>query len=507
MKLLSSDASLLLSSKQGPPKEPGNWSKCKPTLSSTDRRSDQIERAFAKRMTVPSMVEWISQIHKFEVEANHQRSNLKFRKSLSSILQYPHPINGSNLKAPVANVKIIALDKGTKLKELSIWKKPTYCVEDLDFILCQTKKVLIASRLLKRSFAREISIPGIYLTNDHPSSRGEPLALKDENPDNIYLLCSSSKEASLSIQSYISECSQDDLEILVGKLNPRFPDMITHNFGSFVLQRLMLIHEASFVFILKFSKEHFGDLVKNEYSSRVMQLLVEKSKEFCDFSIDIFRTKLAIGIESSSSCHILVACLKNQTNKSEGDFLVDHLRQKSGLISNRYFHRALLTYVHVGTQEQRDRVAEILGVASKLPSLFNRKATAVLVITLIHKNHKPTIACMCGQLCANPFSLFASRYFTTSIDSLTRGTSIDLQSEVFAALLTFPANLLHKISKNGDHLCQYLFLLLSCCNDAQKTLFANFIEESRLSFPLKEIIGLPIDTTQGPQPARLEYHH
>lgn len=272
----------------------------------------------------------------------------------------------------------------------------------------------------------------------------------------------------MRIQCYISECEPEALAEFTENLQPHISVLIVHKFGSFILQRLLASFGPSFEMVEGLCKANFQELIKNEYSSRVIQLLIEKSNEFCDFTLEFFRENLVQATTLSSACHLLVAALKNTTSVHSRDFIIDHLRKKPVLIGNRFFQRVLLTYVHIGTQKQLDEVAAVLGISSKLSRLFNRKATNVIVLTLLKREHKPTTHAVCIQLSRNPQQLFETRYFTTSMHKLTEDKLTSLMNSVFDTLVSLQSHVLEPLGKKRETVCQLIYLMLSCCCEHKK---------------------------------------
>lgn len=498
MKLFSSlPASSLLSKHRGL-KEldlPCQW---KPTLLTADLRSTQKVSLLARNL-VPSKAEWVAHRHTNDVEGNHQGSNIEFHETSTSRRYQGIPSICQRPEAPLSLTAGSSYggSKGKSQKRSS--QKACMNIEDLEQLCSEMKRVLCSKGLLKETSIREVAIPGTYLLEDQQISHSGKPSLMTTDSETFFTLATTSKESSMEIQCYISDCSDEDLQALSVKLQPHLLDLISHKFGSFVLQRLLVSYQPSFKVVEQLCTTKFEELIKNEYSSRVIQLLIEKSKAFCDFSISYFRNNLAQAIGMSSSCHLLVASLKNSADKHAGDFILDHLRQKPVLIGNRFFHRVLLTYVHLSTPEQLDEVAAVLGINFKIAKLFNRKATNVILLTMIQRNHQPTIDSICKQLTRNPQQLFETRYFITTMHKLTQEKLTSLQNSVYSALTQLPVHTIDILGKKNESFCQYIYLLLICCSDLHRSNIPSFIEENHLEPQLRNYMGNNTPTTKASQ--------
>lgn len=313
----------------------------KPALKAADMRVDQSCNFF-NRFESTSKGGMISALHISEVEANHKLSNLKFHKMATLVRYFPasHLLLMPELLSPIfATTPDSPNSVSPHLNNLHL----KISLEDLNLIFELLKSLLHAKKLLKEKPSREAAIPGTYLLDDQQVSEAELAKIKRADADRIFEISTLSKESSMSIQWYISECSQEELAALADKVKLRLPELIVHKFGSFVIQRLLIHFDQAYAMVEHFCMLKFDDLIKNEYSSRVIQLLIEKSKSFCNFSLSIFKRNIEKAIGTSSACHLLVACLKNCGDSNDGSFILDqfkkgHLELEISFSIESFFH-------------------------------------------------------------------------------------------------------------------------------------------------------------------------
>lgn len=438
-----------------------------------DEKSDFLRRSFGDDRTPWMLPELV-----LSVQNNHLETNLEFRKRRSK--------NQKNKLKGMQTQKAYGARFHTKGNDqFKISHSPASGMGSSSLnpaqLYCDLKDYLLTKRILKENASRKLALPGAYLLETVTKSQEKLSDFRSEEPANIFWLATSSKENSMKLQSFITDCTQSQLEVLSSKLKPLIPTLIVHKFGSFVLQRLLVHFDPSFEMVEDLCKLGFLEFIKDEYSSRVMQLLIEKSPSFCDFVICFFKKNLQQGIACSSACHLLVASLKNSSSTHSGDFITGYLRENQQCIGNRFFQRVLLTYVHVCTKEQQDEVAKALGVTCKICKLFNRKATMTIIHLLLLKDNMLTIQVIYHQLSKRPKDLIETKYFTSTIYKLMQENSFLTTDAVFTALVNLPSITLEEISDTHDSFYQLCFLLFGCYCMDQPNKLAGLLKDCRLA--------------------------
>ena len=429
---------------------------------------------------------WIARRHHKDIEGNHLQNNLGFHGPSKG---RSHEVL-TTLDTPSACSQHQHLQKGKRSVESKSPSKTQthFGKQDLELISQEIRKVLYSKGLLKEGSFREVAIPGTYCQEDLRVDQVDVVSLKESDPGQIFEMATSSKQSSILVQCYISECCLEALEIFNKKISPYYPQLMTHKFGSFVVQRLIAKHEAAFHQVTEISKSQFKILILNEYSSRVIQLLVEKSDDFCEFAMLFFQSNFNVAITSSSACHLLVSSLKCGETAGLGKCILNHLRQKPILLANKFFHRVLLTYLQIANHQQLDEAATDLGVEYRTLKLFNRKATNTILLTLIQREHLPTIEAVLAQLARSPLQVLETRYFTFSMNKLSLDKPSSFTRSLMETLDSFNASLVKSLSKKPGVFCQYVFTLLQCSTEDQRPLVSSFLDRDEVRKPLLKIL-------------------
>ena len=433
-----------------------------------------------------SKAEWIARRHHSDVERNHQEKNLGLhwpsnRRNHRAVLTIESQSICSKLEHYQNGGKIVESKHPFK-------NQTRFGIKDLELISQEIKKVLYTKGLLKESSFREVNIPGTYCQDDPIMDQKDVVPLKESDPAKIFEMATSSKQGSILVQCYINECCSEDLHIFNNKISSYYPQLMTNIFGSFVVQRLIAKHEPAFHQVKELSRYEFKNLILNEYSSRVIQLLVEKSHDFRKFANLFFESNFNVAITSSSACHLLVSSLKCGETAGLGNCILQHLRQQPILLANKFFHRVLLTFIRFANHHQLDEAASDLGVKYRTLKLFNRKATNTLLLSLIQREHLPTIDTVLALLARSPLQVLETRYFTFSMIKLFQDKPSAFTRALMDILDSFNASLVKCLSKKPVVFCQYVFTLLNCGTEDQRPQIDSFLQRDEIRKPLLKIL-------------------
>ena len=366
---------------------------------------------------------------------------------------------------------------------------PAFKAEDLDLLFEEIKRVLFSKGLLKDSSFREVAIPGTYCQEDHITTPVDlSLLRKEGNPRELFEMATRSKESSIHLQGVISEGSMHDLRHFTDKISAYYRELMVHKFGSFVVQRLIAKYHPAFNQIEEISKMEFKHLILNEYSSRVIQLIVEKSQSFRDFALSFFQHNFDIVLSSSSACHLLVSSLKNSEAIGFGNYILHHLKQQPILLANKFFHRVLLTYLQIALPDQLDDTFRSLGVEYRILKIFNRRATNTVILTLLQREHAYSIETVLVNLARSPQLMFETRYFTFSMYKLSQDKPSSFTRAIFETLVSFSSAVIDDLSKKSVIFYQYLFTVLTCCDEDQRPKVFLFLKRGEVSKPLMKAL-------------------
>jgi hypothetical protein len=273
-------------------------------------------------------------------------------------------------------------------------------------------------------------------------------------------LATSSKESSMSLQGFVSECSQSEAKAIGERLAPFYELLITHQFGNYVLQRLIAREATAKAILSELCKQRISTLVQNEYSSRVMQLLIENSPEFRVFTADFFGKHFAKVVNLPPACHLLIACIKNSSSISELDFIIEYLVSQPYLFHLKSVIRILYVYLPVCSQGKLDELVTGLRIKKKILSHLSSKSVVSILIILLQRNQAAITTELFKLLKYHPDKLFETEFLKDVLAKIFDENPHGLRSRFGNAILGLSARQVYILRARPDLLeaCRYFAL-------------------------------------------------
>ena len=434
-----------------------------------------------------------AEIYRFQenIYLNHQKQNLVFRK---------HKVCRKFTMKSSTEFKKNGVSSGTCLPhsyevpgELSPFSKKGATNQKIDIQQLHNllEAYLIKDGLLKEKFLKETSFPGTFLFEDI-NTKILSNKIKDFNADEIFSLATESKESSLSLQAYISDCDVNDLERVIAKIKYFIPMLMNHCFGNFVVQRLVVKSETIFKQVECMAKEKFEEFIMDEFSSRVLQLLIEKSEVFCKFALNYFKRNIKKSISCNSSCHLILACIRNAQDVSSIEFVHDYLRRNPRYMGNKFYHRILITYLQTASDSQVNRLAYTLGSHYSLCQILNKKACSNMLLILIQRGEPTTLESVNLLLKNDVARLLETKYFLLVIQKLSQSQDSKFLSDAFDILSKIKKSEVQYLFHSEKAMYQYLFVVMLCCNRDFDSNLDCFLERPEIKIQISKIMNSSI---------------
>lgn len=296
-----------------------------------------------------------------------------------------------------------------------------------------------------------------------PSGQGclaerNPIQVQEfENPQcqslNVLIYkATESKEASVVFQRYMEGYSPAELNYLTSALQNSMPSLISHAFGSYIIQKLCLLSQPFKLIVIDYCLYNMIELSSNEYSSRVMQVLAENIP---GFRIKLFREAAAnfsVAMRSMSWVLLLNACVRAAQSSTEyQDLLVKLcLNPQQRTDSKTYYFKLVVSIVRVCSPEALTQLYHAFRPIMTCPSLFASKNRLLILSSILNRKHSLAIKDFEKTLyrLQNHQSVVDSPHVTYFIDKLTREESpAEYDSSPLAILHGWLKSLQNKILK------------------------------------------------------------
>ena len=459
---------------------------------------------------------------RLESEADCRRSSLEYRfscierkKTLDPFLVMDTDFSGAklalldlakrvNLDHSKPNLRFIKLmpchirDRNLKRQRDEVQKKKgsfeTQCAWSPDEVSPKSSTVklnidtLLDALILKFQEARSYKLkdmsserlPGTFTASECIST---PLnldlnALSDKD---LVDYCTKSKLASLGLQSYLAECSQEKAEAISKILTPFIPNLVLHQFGNYVIQRVTLKELGFGQAVADHCLDRFEILIHNEFGSRVLQCLIESIPAFYTKALDYFSNNLDQGLQSMPATHLVVSCIKNARNPSDSNFVPQWLAEYPKLFWNKAFQRVLSMHIQTCSMTDLDDIFHIAKIDSKLSVLLNSKMTTFFLVNMLLRKHEPTTKAFLTALNNQPSIIFDTKCWKLFLAKLWEESNSDVTSRFALALTNLDQKLIRNFWKRPPVFYFYVYVTLRSLQVTEMPLVDDFLKRQEVS--------------------------
>lgn len=403
-----------------------------------------------------------------EIESNHGTENLRFRKSGKRRTNYSRPYLPGNLSTDRR------CDAGGLI----------CCHTTSEEYFKNAEKLL---NMLKRSFGtlksfsdKELAAEKVsgLLTELEPTKSRSSVSFALFGSEQLFKYCVETKQQSIDLQNYLGSCSIAEATSTGVSLGSFIPYLLTHPIGSYVIQRLLIKVSELEITLIKYFKKNINLLIHNEYSSRLIQLLIERDAFFRREMTDILALNPAMALASSPAQHIVCTYIKNSVRQSEIHFVVDWILRLNHRRFKKPLMKVLICYAQFCTEEQLDELFLLLKIQKNILLFLRSKSSSCFITKLIIRCHEPTTKLLSNLLSSN-FSVTNSAGFRQLLLKLWEEPHCSATKRMAADLARLTtAELRHSSCRPSSLFCYYLFitiktLLMSDSRDSFKSLVSN----------------------------------
>ncbi len=319
-------------------------------------------------------------------------------------------------------------------------------------------QVVTAAKSRNRYFP-EVSLDELLQEEEYLKN----VSLEQLSDIKLLQLSSTRKSQSIALQNYILKCSQEDTEILCKNLTKNsIAKMIIHQFGNYTVQELV---KKSIPFrkrVEEYCQEDFYILADTEYSSRVMQILIEESDSFRFFAFSCCEANLGRMVERISSVFLITSCIRSAKSEKEYNFMVKELSNNvRPWVSKKYFKRIIVSILQSCNPPTLQLVYNLLELENNILKFFEDKYSSYVVLTFVERGHQPTIQLLAYIIQQDVISLLEAEYFRFFINRLCKFKGESIFRELFHVLSgnEFLDSILARARKQKGRYFAYLLAL------------------------------------------------
>jgi hypothetical protein len=336
------------------------------------------------------------------IEANHSARNLKFHALAAQLplkdsvhMKYHDTVSGEKLKAKTKNGSLLGSSslKAENLPDLSLHEQPK---------------------------SEEISTS----------------AFQEASFETMLRWATESKTSSVRLQRFCQDCPVDCL-LRLAELVQKQPSMLlTHRFGSYLVQKLIQRCSSSLGNLVRYCRLHFAELAKNEFASRALQKLIEHSSAFRAFAMSTFKSDLELYTKDVASGYLVACGILQAQSEEERDILSDYLRSgKNKWYESKYTKKVIIVYLSVCSPDKLDTFFLSLQVGPNLLLFMQDKHSCNILLTFLVRRHALAQSLVLRKLTRNPLQLIRTKFFGFFIAEIAKESQTSELAAVIGSVL------------------------------------------------------------------------
>lgn len=252
----------------------------------------------------------------------------------------------------------------------------------------------------------------------------------------LWKLYTEDKVLSISMQHYIIHANEPTLKKIARLTVPMIHSLITHHFGNYCLQKIIMRDEDFRREAEAYCLGHLKSLVFNEYSSRTMQTLVENSDSFRR-SFLTFAAGDTRSISKRISYVFLVTSAIN-CSKTEGEILpllTDLAINNDRWLGKKYMKRVIVSLIQKCSYESLNLIYQLFTEKVAFTDHFGDRYRVYIVVAFIKRDFQQIVTELKSSLKDKLAILLEESYFKLFCDIIFRGRLHFVLTLIFQSLI------------------------------------------------------------------------
>lgn len=292
---------------------------------------------------------------------------------------------------------------------------------------------------------------------------GSKANLENIGQEKFMEICTREKDVSRSLQSYLSSAPEKDISSMLALIKKNIPLLIRSQYGNYVLQIAANRDESTLKLLEKTVNEDIGYYIKDEFASRVMQIIAEKSSAFRMKIFDWFENHLEELVNNPPGIFLLISAFSSTKNPTEFKNFSERLKNKNlrRKLSEKNFKRILISYIENCCDEDIDSICKTYRIKNKFTTFLDDKYGALLLVAIINRENSTITSKFISLLQKDLLNLLQTKFFKLMFFKLSQPTSPSyLVKKMQGSLISMPAELFAKVTSSKTSRYFYCFLLV-----------------------------------------------
>ena len=260
------------------------------------------------------------------------------------------------------------------------------------------------------------------------------------NKDQIFDICIGSRDQSIMLQNFIQVCDQECIKKLTHQVIGSIEQLVFDRYGCYVIKSLLTRSEELPSHLNALCRRQFDSMVDHEFSSRVMQKLIELSPDFRSYAMNKFKKDIGRYTLSVSSRFLVSTGIFFSSSDEERDVVTGFLKsKKANWLHNRLFKKVMVSYLEVCPEDKLHLIYHLLNLNNKLVNFLQEKQSTFILVKFLERGFAQMSEDLLRLVSDKPTSAVKSKFFGFFIGKL-------LQSPAARSILGKICTLLRSIS-------------------------------------------------------------
>jgi hypothetical protein len=276
-------------------------------------------------------------------------------------------------------------------------------------------------------------------------------------PDTVLKMAIASREDSIKVQEYLASLDPINLDLMATFLSFNLDILIFDKLGNYVVQQIVGLHEETLQTVVDMSLQDFSRYAKDEYGSRLLQVVCTLSPDFNLKALKLFEANFDDMITNIAGSILLSKLIATASSESNYRFILRMVEVKKSYLQMAYFNRLLTTLVSCCSNGMLSEVVTV--VKTNAWSLMNDKFGNYVLQIIFTRDHMQGVK-ICKEVCkSNAETILFRKYpkfFLLKIYELNKYK--DFLRDIVNIILQGDDTLLNDLAMKKDS--SWLFLTL-----------------------------------------------
>ena len=246
-------------------------------------------------------------------------------------------------------------------------------------------------------------------------------SIRDAPDEWIIEKSTQSKATSIELQEYILGCEDDCLAKLIRIAQKRMIELMFHRFGNYIIQNLMQRSLGFTAAVRSYCEVRFDKLVANQYSSRVVQKLIEYDDQFRVFASQSFKQNIQYFLAQQTAWYLIVSVVRFADTEGERDIVSRYMQRcRTSWFENKSFLKVLIIYLEHCSEVQVKFFVKSVQLEKRLFKFLQDKLSCLIFFKLLERNEAFCEQILLGQLSRDLISLLQTHFFGYLVGMIAR---------------------------------------------------------------------------------------